>query len=741
MVRHAHLVPSAFCIIVLMLCSAKVFSADSLAQAQQLLASLTNSATTARFAQVAREYGPIIDNVRSGASSIKRLHELRKITNSFRKKTSARLTAAEAEAGGSEGALEALYRSSAWDDLSFALAAFPYWGAWIDLEIAKKTPDAGERSPWIWKAKKGFRSTSMQIFRPSLVYGGWLGLGYIAAAEKKYDQALSIFESLKSALEAEPNNPLYEVVSLELRLLRASEGQVDGSGVVASGKVDDQEARLLRLEAFSLFEKYRTTQEGGQEAAARLRKLMRGGYVDMDFVAQIVNYRAEIAAFDVGPWTHLAAAEYAFEYGHFFDAIQKYKRFFAGVEITPGLDLSRYRYRHALANYKAKLYDDSARIASRLGKRGNLDPEIKKASIKLAYAALSSRPGGSSRGDQRTLQDAAQRFVSAYPGDPGADGARLTIAQLTKDSQKAFYMLNNVKKPKKFQGGVEQTKFYLMARDFSNALRKGNDKTLNAIANRGIRSFKALPSKERQKPDSLAIVLQMRALVDKQPDKVLAAIDKIEANIKLSITAREAMLWARIKCYERLNNYEAMTGYLAKIASGSPEAWQMEQIYPAVRSLPNDANKLNVVRTILPGLTKIPSMERRFRVMEIDAMLALEQYEQAYDAAKEFLALYPRAGDGWRVLAVSAGKIGKPFEADNAWKTITERADPRRELWWEGMLSRAEIRAASTRPKAACEIIEEISARKTQMPKGLSARVSELTAKVQSQSNCSAKET
>lgn len=722
--------------VVFIVWSMQAHSADSLSQAQQLLASLTNSATTARFAQVAREFGPIIDNVRSGSSSIKRLHELRKITAEFRRRTSDRLSAAEAEAGGSEGALEALYRSSAWDDLSFALAAFPYWGAWIDLEIAKRTKDAGERSPWIWKAKKGFRSTSVQIFRPSLVYGGWLGLGYIAAAEKKYDQALSIFESLQSALEAEPNNPLYEVVNLELRLLRAREGQVDSSGVATTGKVDDQEARLLRLEAFSLFEKYRTTQEGGQQAAARLRKLIRSGYVDMDFVAQIVNYRAEIAAFDVGPWTHLAAAEYAFEYGHFFDAVQKYKRFFAGVQNSPGLDLSRYRYRHALANYKAKLYDDAARIASRLGKRAKLDAEIKKASIKLAYAALSSRPGGSSRGDQRSLQQAAQRFVSAYPNDPGADGARLTIAQLTKDSQQAFYMLDNVKKPKKFQGGVEQTKFYLMARDFSNALRKGNDKTLSAIASRGIKSFKSLPSSERQKPDSLAIVLQMRALVDEDPAKVLGAIDKIEANIKLSITAREAMLWARIKCYERLNNYDAMTGYLSKIASRNPEAWQMEQIYPAVRSLPDDGNRLTVVRTMLPGLKKIPSMERRFRVMEIDAMLALKQYEEAYDAAKEFLALYPRAGDGWRVLAVSAGKTGKPFEADNAWKTITERADPRRELWWEGMLSRAEIRAASTRPKAACEILEEISARKSQMPTSYGKRVSELTAKVQQQSSC-----
>ena len=713
-------------------------AADNLGQAQQLLDSLTNTATTARFAQVAREFGPVIDEVRSGATTVKQLHALRDITEQFRQRTSARLQAAEAEAGSDEGALEALYRSSAWDDLSFALAAFPYWGAWIDLEIAKKIKDPGEQAPWIWKAKKGFRSTSVQIFRPSLVYGGWLGLGYIASAEKKYDRALSIFESLKNALEVEPDNPLYKIVSLELRLLQAREGQVDSSGVATTGKVDSQEAQLLRLEAFALLEKYRTSQEGGREAAARLKKLVSSGYVDMDFVAQVVNYRAEISAFDVGPWTHLAAAEYAFEYGHFFDAVQKFKRFFAGVGNVPGVDLSRYRYRHALANYKAKLYDDAARIANRLGRRSNLDADIKKASIKLAYASLSSRPGRGTRSQQRELQDAAQRFVSAYPSDPGADGARLTIAQLTKDSQQAFYMLDSVKKPKKFQGGVEQTKFYLMARDFATALRKGNQKALAPIANRGIRAFKSLPSAERQKADSLAIVLQMRALVDQNPDKVLAAIDKMEANLKLSITAREAMLWARIKCFERLGNYDEMMSYLSKIARASPQAWQMEQIYPAVKALPEDANKLSVVRAMLPGLTKLPSMERRFRIMEIDNMLALAQYEEAYEASKGFLELYPRAGDGWRVLAVAAGKTGKPFEADSAWKTITERADPRRELWWEGMLSRAEIRAASTRPKAACQILEELTARKSQMPAGLDTKVDAVTRAVNQKSNCAA---
>ena len=302
-------------------------------------------------------------------------------------------------------------------------------------------------------------------------------------------------------------------------------------------------------------------------------------------------------------------------------------------------------------------------------------------------------------------------------------------------------MLNNVKTPKKLQGGVEQTKFYILARDFANGLRKGQTKNLESIASQGIRAFKSLPSDQRRNADTLALVLQMRSLGDKQPEKVIEAIDKMESKLKLSITAREALLWARIKCFERLGRDEELVAYLANVAKSSPEAWQMEQIYPAVRSLPDPGRRLDVVRSMIPGLGKLPSMDRRFRVMEIDAQLELGQYEEAYDQAKAFLDAYPRAGDGWRVLAIAAANTDKPFEADRAWKTITERSDPRRDIWWEGMISRAEIRANSTRPKAACEILDEIRARKTQMPATLSDRVSKLNNDIGTQVGCASANT
>ncbi|MFP6680866.1 MAG: hypothetical protein VCB07_01585, partial [Gammaproteobacteria bacterium] len=308
----------------------------AISQARQLLSSLNNDIATTRYAQVGREYGQVVDGVRKGKASTAQLMEMRDITKEFRNRTTDRLKAAEAAAGENEGELETLYRSMAWDDLSFALAAFPYWGAWIDLEISKRQKDVDGKRKWVWEAKKGFRATSVQVFRPSLVYGGWLGLGYVASAEGKNDRAVKIFESLASALGDDESHPLYEVVSLELRLLRAKMGKV--TGAAHDGKIDAFEAKLLRAEAFAMFEQYRTTNSGARDAADRLRRIIEAGYVDDDLISLILQYRVEIVAHDIGPYTALAGAEYAFENGHYFEAVRKYKEFFATVEFRGNLD-------------------------------------------------------------------------------------------------------------------------------------------------------------------------------------------------------------------------------------------------------------------------------------------------------------------------------------------------------------------------------------------------------------------
>ncbi|MGE3775325.1 MAG: hypothetical protein AB7I32_20550, partial [Gammaproteobacteria bacterium] len=63
----------------------------------------------------------------------------------------------------------------------------------------------------------------------------------------------------------------------------------------------------------------------------------------------------------------------------------------------------------------------------------------------------------------------------------------------------------------------------------------------------------------------------------------------------------------------------------------------------------------------------------------------------------------------------AAAATRRYVEADDAWAVITDKVPPSFEVWWEGMLSRIELRAASTRPEAACELTGKV-ARQAQAP-------------------------
>ena len=119
-------------------------------------------------------------------------------------------------------------------------------------------------------------------------------------------------------------------------------------------------------------------------------------------------------------------------------------------------------------------------------------------------------------------------------------------------------------------------------------------------------------------------------------------------------------------------------------------------------------------------------MKRRFEAMVIEAMLELEKFTEAYEQAKLFRQAYPKVGDGYRLFALAAAQPDRPVEADRAWRAITDRSDPRRDTWWEGMIHRAQIRAQSTRPKSACEVLFELDSRSEFMPADVKPKLEEL---------------
>ena len=693
----------------LWLVAATAAEQDPLARAQTLLNGLTADAPTGTFAETARNFGALVDQVRQQGAPDDVLVKLRKLASNMRKQTEARLQAAESATGGDEGALEQVYRSQVWEDLSFSLTAFPFWGAWLDLALAERPTHASDRKQLLWRAKRGFRAASMQIYQPSLVYGGWLGLGFVAVAEKNPTHAKEIFASLIQSLAGDAQHPVRRAAEAELDVIAKgpqaapaqAEAPVEGAGV----------PNPIRDELFALLEQQRKSKVGAREAAAKIRALLDDDRVTMALIVDLIQYRAEIVSEDTGWLTPLFAAEFALGNQQWVTAAQKYREFFATRRDSRIFNFNRFRYRYAVACLKADLNDDAAKIAEKLLDAPRLEAELERAAAKLAYVARAKRPDAKSTSGARSdLKEAAQRFIKLNPSDPDALGARVMLAQNAGDTKGALALLAKVKSPASAQGSIENARFYVIAREFAKQANAPGAK-LDALAREGLGVFQTLPEEQRKNPQNLEFWLQLRAVADPNPTAVLQAIALAEQQPGVSVNAQRGYFWSRLRLYERLQEPRRALEQINAL-SGPVPSWMAEQLYPWLKQLPDAALKAELAAALAPRLKALPEMERRFRLLNIELLIANEQGDEAYSAARALVADYPKAGDGYRMLALAAQKSKRLIEADNAWAIITKKVPPSMPIWWEGMLARIEIRLNSTRPESVCELVVKVARQK-----------------------------
>ena len=697
---------------------------DSIAKTKALLSRLEALPSPAEFVVVANELGPIVDELRQAEVTPDQLREMRRLCGKMRTVTERKLSQTEAAAGENEAALERLYQSQVWDDLSFSLAAFPYWRAWIDLELARLNPDKAELAKDLLPARKGFRAASMQLFRPGLVFGGWLGLGYVELERGRYDRASAIFANLEQALDDEPDHPIRQAVNLELRLLAARQGTVKKTrrGAV----VDDNEIVILKAEAFALLQQSRKTGGRALEAADRLKTIIAAGRIDQQLLSDMMHFRQELAGVNVGPYTDLAGAEFALEFEHWHDAMMKYQKFFSTVNPPPGLDLSNYRYRWALAAYRNKIYQPAIDILEKLIRRPNLVPELDKAASKLLYAVYATREqAASSAPNRKALRTAAQRFIRKNPDDAGADSARLLMAQTASNATTALKALGQVRSPSKLKGDVERTAFQVIANEFSRKISRGKDAYAIGPAKQGIQAWTRLPKADKKDQFNFAVLMEMRALVGEEPEKVLEQLRRIEEKGNLSLDVRRALVWSRLKLFDRLGDSSRALEYVRGLSAQGIPSWQLEYLYPWILNRKDNAERLALVRIVRPQVEDLPDMDRRFRVMLVEILLEQADTQAAYDGALDFAKQHPTSGDAWKLLAKASEASEQPFEADRAWGVITNKAVPTMPIWWEGMLSRVRIRADSTRPEQACPLLAELDQHSEYLPANF---IDELTA-------------
>ena len=704
-----------------------------LTEGKGYLVTLKKAESAKDIFDLANGIGPLIDRVRAAELSSTELEGFRSLLDEMKAIVEKRVFDIEMQADDSEAELERLFRSQDWDDISFALAAFPYWRAWIDLEIARQVVDDRDidnlKGTALLPAQNGFRAASMQLFRPGLVYGGWLGRGYVEIERGRYEHAHAIFKNLERALAAEEDSPILETVKFELRILDALTGNVAEDQ--RSDVFDDDEAKIQRAEAFGLLQSSRKSGGRPIEAAERLRALIDSGRVDQALIDDMMVYSQELSGANVGVYTDLAGAEFALNYDHYYNAMQKYEAFFAHVIVPPNVNLARYRYRWALAAYNAKIYQPAVDLLEKLVRIQNLEPELDKAVAKLLYAVYAAREkGGADKANKKQLRKAAQRFIRKSPEDKDTDAARLMVAQTAANASVALQSLKSIKSSQKFKGEVERTAFYLIAKEFSAKVTRSKIKEASTLAVQGVSAFRSLPKSDKTNAYNFAVLMEMRALIDPKPENVLKALDAIElkmateaAELEISIEAhvtldiRRALIWSRLQLYNRLNDFAQIRKFVEGLAVKGIPSWQIEFLFPFIADRANVTERLILARLVHDSVKRQPSMDRRFRVVIIEGMLESGDSDEAYRRAKEFTKDHVTSGDGWRLFAKAAGVLGKPFESDRAWKAITDKAIPTMPIWWEGMISRSSLRRDSNRPDEACQLLTETKRSLKYLPK------------------------
>ena len=673
------------------------------------------SASSAEYAAVANEVGPVVDELRQAGLNGEQLNALRRQLEQMRTFSEQRLEQYEADTHEDEAALESMYRSRVWDDMSFALAAFPYWRAWIDLELARGVTGQGEKSKALAPARNGFKGASVQLFKPGLVYGGWLGLGYVELEGGRKDRAKQIFKTLEVALASEPDSPVRQAVSLELRMLDAKRGTVS-SLAHKGGKIDANDALLLKNEVFAVLQESRKSGGRPLAAAARLKALIDAGKLDDELLANMMTYAQELSGVDVGPYTDLAGGEFAMQNEHWYNAMQKYVAFFKAVKPPANLDLNYYRYRWAVAAYKSDIFDPAIDVLNKVIAKPNLTEELDQAASKLLYAIYATRDRkGAPESNRKNLREAAARFVSRSPNDPAAEAARLVIARNADSAGTALKQMDQVSSPQA-KAEIGRTAFGIIARDFSTAVARGKTAQGAALARQGIAAWQQLPPEDKKEQFNFAVLLEMRSLADADPDAVLKALDQIEAKGNLSNDIQRALVWSRLQLYDRMSDGNKGADYVRKLAGAGIPSWQLDYLVPWIKARKDLEQRLTLARLVRPTLKNQPEMDRRFGVQIIEDLLTKHDNATANEEARVFIKKYPKSGDAWRLLARSAEAVEQPFEADRAWNVITDKAAPTMPIWWEGMLSRVRIRTQSNRPDEACPLLKQLEKHQQYLP-------------------------
>jgi len=683
--------------------------ANSLAQSRTALDEIHQSLTkdlaaldTRDFVSAADAYGKLVAGAQEQGAGKAEFEYLLRRGEGFFQRCRAKVRDLEQATGDREAALEKLYRSDLWHDINYALSAFNYWQAWGKLGLAHSYQGEREQITWLNEAEHGFQSSSVRILYPGIVYGSWLGMAYVAQAKGDDDLAEQRFRRLVLALAGDEDNPARVRAETELTLLAIRKGELPSLPPMLDEPLTPTTARVYQEQAFMLLQRQRDIQTGAIEAAARLKRVIEMGFLSDALLNRIMSYRDEIAGHDIGLLTLYIDTEYAYGWQQYDTTVLKYQAFRKQGGLDIGVNVRVLQYHYAVALLKIQMAREALQEVESLQHKTDLPQPVAQALPKFKFLvaqALHQRRDNSAN-RKRVLAE-AEYFLRVSPNDADAGSAHLLIAQLSDDPEKAKRHLKAAKQNKKLKGSIALTQIQRAVNAFNQAVVKGDLNAQKDEAEKVLEALSDLPRAKRKQLWFKAVSLQMRAVLGKKLNKVLAAIDKMLAAAKakpddkksaLDQRVRRLLFWTQLRALDKYQQGKGLPAFIAALASQPANTMAQKEVYQFLLSKEQQgsyAQLLALGDLFYPALAGQPQDQRQLRLLQIRAANAIGQTQRAYEIAQQLIAEFPDSGNAWMAYAESAEQLQRWFEAERAWAKITRGQVEGSARWRDAMQRRS----------------------------------------------------
>ena len=615
----------------------------------------------------------------------------------------------EGSAGGDETALENLYRSQAWYEMSYALAAYRYWEAWVEFFQARVETNKTRKGGRLDLAERGFRAAALSVLYPSLVQGAWLGMAMVSIERGDEAEAGRRLRILQEALQGSTNEELKRAVAAQLGSLGSGKPAplVRGGSALSAGEVSELKSEVLRL-----LKKHRKEKSGAIQAAEIIRKLLRNDEIDYAFIAALVPYRDEIVGQDIGPLGTLIDAEFAFAYEQYNTAIFKYEDFFRKDAKKLPIPTHIFRYHFAFALYREGLASRALTQIDRL-KREKLPESLRApvAHLELAVAYWLFQKAPEERYRKR-LAKAAKRVLAIGGTKEQLNLARLALGQTASDLSEAERALGGVGSG---SGGGGAAIFLVqrLAQELRKSVETTNTGAQRDYADRLSKAMSKLTSEELRQPRVQALKLQVEFVKGADPAGIIAKAAQLEADELFAgdVEAKSVLLWVKLRALRKQGGMAAVSGEVRSRVAGGLEQWELTEVLRLVLELERarqDADLVVLTSTLDGVLDKWPRERRQIQGMQVEALGRLGRHAEAVQLAQRMVELYPASGNAWLALARASTAAGDPFGAERAWAKIGRGVPEGSPQWQESAGARLALLDSMDRHGEACTLAKRL---------------------------------